>query len=108
MPRPPPRSTLFPYTTLFRSIVLSARILDHYTSAIPPPLADERKMGNRNVNGLRIRPRFDLDNRARTRSVHRRLDRAARVYDDVRPPQPLGGRRGRRLEPARRVARGEG
>src|SRR5436309_1978658 len=71
-------------------------------------LADEREMGNRNVNGLRIRSRFDLDNRARTRSVHRRLDRAARVYDDVRPPHPLGGRRGRRLEPARRVARGEG
>src|SRR5947207_8538624 len=67
MPRPPPRSTLFPYTTLFRSIVLSARILDHYASAIPPPLADEREMGNRNVNGLRIRSRFDLDNRARTR-----------------------------------------
>src|SRR5439155_7297235 len=28
--------------------------------------------------------------------------------DDVWPPHPLGGRRGRRLEPARRVARGEG
>src|SRR5438552_7544905 len=28
MIRPPPRSTLFPYTTLFRSLALEARVID--------------------------------------------------------------------------------
>src|SRR3712207_7690965 len=37
MIRRPPRSTLFPYTTLFRSVVGLSRPVDHRHAALPPP-----------------------------------------------------------------------
>src|SRR5262245_65108852 len=41
MLRPPPRSTLFPYTTLFRSHPLH-QVYDDYVREIPPTLLTER------------------------------------------------------------------
>src|SRR3712207_7212198 len=40
MIRRPPRSTLFPYTTLFRSVVNDAKVTDHH--AIIPTRAEHR------------------------------------------------------------------
>src|SRR5256885_11614236 len=37
MIRRPPRSTLFPYTTLFRSMVTGGRILHHLLLRLPDP-----------------------------------------------------------------------
>src|SRR5438034_3460143 len=40
MIHPPPRSTLFPYTTLFRSRVGESQILDHATARPDDPITD--------------------------------------------------------------------
>src|SRR2546429_9642915 len=42
MIRRPPRSTLFPYTTLFRSVVASAPIAEHAALAIESDVRRER------------------------------------------------------------------
>src|SRR2546429_7444461 len=50
MIRRPPRSTLFPYTTLFRSLALQARLVGH---AHAEPAADEHELGvTRTVVGI--------------------------------------------------------
>src|SRR2546422_6436026 len=47
MIRRPPRSTLFPYTTLFRSLLLnSGRLADEFTlRGIPATVCDESRLG---------------------------------------------------------------
>src|SRR5690606_41032892 len=45
IPRRPPRSTLFPYTTLFRSVLQRRRRIRHHGLA-GPDLAGERHLGN--------------------------------------------------------------
>src|SRR5690349_24759775 len=45
MIRPPPRSTLFPYTTLFRSPELLERALTH-RSAVPEDVTSQIRPGN--------------------------------------------------------------
>src|SRR2546426_1524629 len=59
MIRRPPRSTLFPYTTLFRSPELSARIAPLYLTANPlthpsPPPRGDRKSTRLNSSHLVI------------------------------------------------------
>src|SRR5690349_23885069 len=60
MPRPPPRSTLFPYTTLFRSIAqgrLRSPIHDHYElriSSRTPTTACIRKANNIDRKSTRL------------------------------------------------------
>src|SRR2546425_9697854 len=52
MIRRPPRSTLFPYTTLFRSVDLNIIVIDHFDGAASPGLhhitsLDETRRGTR-------------------------------------------------------------
>src|SRR3712207_7869246 len=48
MIRRPPRSTLFPYTTLFRSRVVEPHVLDHAVVALErDPVPDADRLGDR-------------------------------------------------------------
>src|SRR2546422_3215384 len=47
MIRRPPRSTLFPYTTLFRSHAIHLRVCDHFVSAVGGPSFAEASTGDR-------------------------------------------------------------
>src|SRR2546426_4409786 len=53
MIRRPPRSTLFPYTTLFRSLVLSDRTADRERAPLPMLLAVGAVHHHLLANGLR-------------------------------------------------------
>src|SRR2546426_5734636 len=53
MIRRPPRSTLFPYTTLFRSVVLSDRAADRERAPLPMLLAVGAVHQHLLANGLR-------------------------------------------------------
>src|SRR3712207_7866805 len=60
MIRRPPRSTLFPYTTLFRSKKSAGRSLMRFT--LPPPPAGSRRLRNRPshpLGGHRAPPQQD-------------------------------------------------
>src|SRR3712207_7538167 len=71
MIRRPPRSTLFPYTTLFRSI--------HYQIS---PRGQRRRTGLRDRRSIAVRQTSDSDEELRWRE--RARDRLARRADPVR------------------------
>src|SRR5258705_5685119 len=59
MIRRPPRSTLFPYTTLFRSVPASVRLLDAWRMRLRPLLQHNRR-GKARAN---VAHHYDLDDR---------------------------------------------
>src|SRR2546426_7909177 len=61
MIRRPPRSTLFPYTTLFRSVLVPLRADLPRRHHAPPPIAGA---------GLRDRPRLQRDQPQRLVALH--------------------------------------
>src|SRR3712207_8246416 len=70
MMRRPPRSTLFPYTTLFRSIV-GDPVLEHLTGLGVPLVTCERDLTPGAVHAGRV----ESDHRAATRELLDHLDR---------------------------------
>src|SRR5690242_21401091 len=66
MPRPPPRSTLFPYTTLFRSTGTASRFSSPDTATQPIP-----SLG-KTAKGLLRRPRLIRYTRPIGRNIARR------------------------------------
>src|SRR5215217_3292607 len=100
MIRRPPRSTLFPYTTLFRSPPRSARPV-FATAARPSSVGGDRRERARRANGpaapLRAAPpdrdhdRGHAPHGGRTGVGARRT--ARRVPDRPRQRRPLGARR---------------
>src|SRR2546427_2756720 len=54
MIRRPPRSTLFPYTTLFRSLMLSRPGAMVHGSSLPPPRARPPNPGDLSASGSRF------------------------------------------------------
>ena len=71
MIRRPPRSTLFPYTTLFRSGVGSLHLPSHYAGLIIDAAAAERQQVDSGGDGVPVRdpdtPERDLEDRKSTR-----------------------------------------
>src|SRR5260370_13387751 len=102
MIRPPPRSTLFPYTTLFRS-------LGFFVGFVPdgPMLNDFRSVGARSID-LRLRGvaghhHYRLRSEEHTSELQSHLNLVCRLllenkklwpvtYRHLRPPGPVHGR----------------
>src|SRR5256885_13036223 len=72
MIRPPPRSTLFPYTTLFRSLLLNIELVQR--------LRDQRLQSIELVGSERL---LDVVVRAFTHCLHRRVDCRLSGDDDA-------------------------
>src|SRR2546422_3882438 len=95
MIRPPPRSTLFPYTTLFRS----PQPLVHDRDRIPGRTAPARARRPLSPRGA---------GRAGAVPARRALRRGRRGGRVVRPARPRGRRRGPARHAALRAGRGQG
>src|SRR5437868_10133313 len=73
--RPPPRSTLFPYTTLFRSRAVPARDRDSGATAAPPhPAAVRLGRGRSEEHTSELQSRFDLVCRLLLEKKKKKLD----------------------------------
>src|SRR3712207_7538670 len=85
MIRRPPRSTLFPYTTLFRSFVVIAAILVTGGPACP---ADGPERGRRSAAGRATR-RWETDGDERGRRVRRDHHRSEEHTSELQSRQYL-------------------
>src|SRR2546430_324431 len=101
MIRRPPRSTLFPYTTLFRSRVFAVDALETHSRSREGAFVRDRVARERNAIGAlgqgqlrRVRCEHDhdlvagIDKRAE-RAVEER--RTVERFDDLRPAEASGG-----------------
>src|SRR3712207_5375773 len=117
MIRRPPRSTLFPYTTLFRSVRLGVRRADHQALPGPPLRRPVRRRDGTGAARAAARLRRRVPGRAaagRRRGLPVLLDPALRhgLHGGLRPPALRTGRRRAdvrgRAAPAGRAARHRG
>src|SRR5690349_23077765 len=95
MVRRPPRSTLFPYTTLFRSLV------SRFTS-VPPGIGVEEQLATEHLRSLR-RPQL-VRSEEHTSELQSRRDLVCRLLLEKKKSIRVGQRSHRRLRSRNRVA----